>query len=102
MAFRDAQGHFISWEEAIELARDPEIQELAEAGRASLAWVLDLNQWEEDSGVDYTEYDSFRDFIDEAEAELAVLLDGDSWLEEGIDLELSVDTEGDVYNEAKS
>lgn len=101
MAFRDAEGHFISWEEAVELARDPEIQELAAEGRTALAWVLDLNQWEEDSGVDYTEYDSFRDFVDDAEVELADLLDGDSWLDEGTDLELSVDTDGDVYSEAK-
>lgn len=102
MRLRDASGHFISWEEAVGLARDPEIQELAESGRASLSWVSDLLGWESDSGVDFTEYDSFRDFVDDAEVELADLLDGDSWLDAGTDLELSVDTDGGTYNKAKS
>lgn len=102
MRLRDGSGHFISWEEAVELARIPAFVLLAEEGRPALSWILDLLRWEEDSGIDFTEYDSFSNFVDDAEIELADLLDADSWLDAGTDLELSVDTDGDVYNEAKS
>lgn len=98
MKLRDEKGRFISWEQAAELANDPKIRALAEE-RDSLAWVLDIATWEEDTGIDPVDFERYPDYVDATEIEYAEEMEEDDWLEAGVDVELSVDTDGDIYTE---
>lgn len=93
---RDDSGHFLAWEDALELRYDPDAVSDAVAGEQWAAWLLDVLEWEEDTGVDPEQFDDLDEFLDVAEA-VAGAEDYDEEWDAGDEFEISA--ESDRYTE---
>lgn len=64
---RGPTGQYLSWDQAIALLYDEDAVAAANRGEAWAAWIWDVLDWEETTGEDAADYESYAEFVEGAE-----------------------------------